>query len=173
MVKVKKAKYKRIIVAGGRDFGNYKLACKEIRKFAKELGIPLDELEVACGMAPGADNMGWNFGREFLDNRVKEMPADWENLDVENCVVGYRKGGEPYNKLAGMNRNRDMADTKRVVGVLCFWDGKSTGTQNMMKLAVDRRKTMKLKVVYYDKRQKKCGAPCTGKPSKTIFGKRK
>ncbi|QJT70968.1 putative chromosome segregation protein [Vibrio phage vB_VcorM_GR7B] len=166
-----KTNRKAIIVAGGRKFGNYKLACKEIRKFAKKLGVPLDNLEIVCGMALGADNMGRCFAMEFLDGRVVEMPADWKNLDAKPCLIKYNKYEEPYNALAGTNRNEDMANVPNVVGCLCFWDGKSPGTQDMMTRAVKRRRTMQLKVVYYDKKFKKCKPPKSGKPKKSLFSK--
>lgn len=76
-------------------------------------GVRYDEVEeIVCGMAPGADRAGFDFG-EVMGIRIKQMPADWERL----------------GKRAGKVRNRAMAEYADCA--LIFWDGDSSGSTNM------------------------------------------
>ena len=137
----------RVIIAGGRDFNDYDLLNKQINKVFKQLSDEgyltgyiendIADIEIISGKAKGADTLGEKFAKDY-GIKVKRFSADWNNLDVEPCVVKYNKYGR-YNALAGLNRNRQMAEyasQDKDLGVLiAFWDNKSTGTKNMIKLA--------------------------------------
>ena len=45
----------KVIIAGGRDFIQYEKLCKICDHILKEY----DEIEIVCGMAPGADKLGY------------------------------------------------------------------------------------------------------------------
>lgn len=132
----------RVIIAGGRDFDDYDLLRKECLKIFAQLkseGYSTDRknLEIISGEAKGADTLGKRFGIMFkLD--VVSFPAKWNDLDVEKCVIKTNKYGK-YNALAGHNRNEEMAkyasEDNEIGILLAFWDGKSTGTKNMIELA--------------------------------------
>lgn len=80
------------------------------------------EIEVVCGMANGFDEIG----RRWATTRsvpVKEMPANWAT----------------YGASAGAVRNQQMLDFSLPDGLLiAFWDQRSNGTDNMIKLANKR-----------------------------------
>ena len=59
--------------------------------------------------------------------------------------IGITKNGDKYWKLAGLHRNELMA--KEADACIVFWDGKSTGTKNMIDLA--KKYKLKLRVINY------------------------
>ncbi len=112
----------RVIVAGTRSFTDY--------NFLKE---KLDTLfqgtkptAIVCGMANGADMMGRKYAKE---NNIpaKEMKANWDK----------------YGRSAGYIRNREMA--LEADALVCFWDGESRGSKNMIDIA--RGLGLKVRVV--------------------------
>lgn len=132
----------RVIIAGGRKFNDYTLLreeCLQIFRQLKSEGYDTkrDKITIVSGAATGADTLGEKFSVEF-GLGLKEFPADWNNLDVERCVIKTNKYGK-YNALAGNNRNLEMAEYAKndsELGVLiAFHDGKSTGTKDMIDLA--------------------------------------
>ena len=112
----------KAIVAGGRDFDD-----------STRLMNVLDDLfpdgaEIVSGGARGADKLGEVYaGQKGLP--LKLFPADWE------------KNG----KAAGHIRNREMGDY--ATHLVAFWDGKSRGTQGMLKYA--EKKNLTVTVIYY------------------------
>lgn len=100
-----------LVVFGGRDFNNYELLKTTIEstKAFREGKIT----HVVCGMAQGADLLGKRWAEE-QGLEVIKRPADWDR----------------YGKAAGAIRNREMAEISD--GGIGFWDGKSTGTNNMI-----------------------------------------
>lgn len=128
----------RVIIAGGRDFYNYTLLKKECLKIFRQLkseGYNTNRQNIE--IISGEDTLGEVFAIQFkLD--VISFPAKWNDLNVEKCVIKTNKYGK-YNALAGHNRNRNMAEyasEDEELGVLiAFWNGKSTGTKNMIELA--------------------------------------
>ena len=97
----------KTVIAGSRKIKDYSELLTAI------LHCSFDITEVVCGMAVGVDQMGEKWAR--VNNLpVKEMPADWN------------KHGKP----AGPIRNRQMSLYADCAIIL--WDGKSTGTLNMI-----------------------------------------
>jgi hypothetical protein len=106
----------KVIIAGGRDFNNGQSVIYAVSKFEKEVGLIT---EIVCGMAEGADMMGFNYATMW-GIPVKEFPADWNK----------------YKKAAGPIRNKQMADYADAL--IAFWNGNSKGTMNMIVEATNR-----------------------------------
>lgn len=117
------------IVAGGRDFN-------DIDKLKKSCGATFeffDEVEIVSGMAAGADTLGLEYFKK-LGYDITEFPADWEK----------------YGRAAGPIRNREMLDyvkDKENPMLIAFWDAKSHGTYNMIKIA--REAGIEVKIFNY------------------------
>lgn len=102
----------KVIIAGGRDFDNYeylKEVCSDILK-------DINNICIVSGKAKGADSLGEQFANEY-GYIIDSHPADWNK----------------YGKSAGFIRNEEMAKTANIL--IAFWDGKSAGTKNMIKIA--------------------------------------
>lgn len=107
----------KVIIAGSRDFNDYRVLTKAIMKS----GLKIEE--VVCGMARGVDLLG----KQWADQRgiyVKEFPADWN----------------AHGRRAGPIRNAEMA--KYADALIAIWDGESKGTANMISQA--RLKNLKV-----------------------------
>ena len=120
-----------IIIAGGRDFDNYELLNQKCSIVINSL-IFKDNINIVSGKADGTDSLGERFAKENGYN-VLEFPAEWDNLNAVPCIIKVKKDGKEYNSLAGTNRNEKMAKIGNIL--IAFWDGKSKGTKNMIRLA--------------------------------------
>jgi len=114
-----------LIVAGGRDFTNYKLLKEKIDFLLSN--TDKEEVTILCGKAKGADSLGERYANENNID-VWEYPADWS------------KG-----KQAGYLRNSQMADDG--THLVAFWDGVSRGTKHMIDLAT--KKGLVVRVIKY------------------------
>lgn len=97
----------KLIVAGGRDFQNYPLMCKELDKIKETIEC------VVSGDAKGADTYGCIYARDN-DIPIRHFPADWQK----------------YGTAAGYVRNKQMGDYADEL--IAFWDGSSPGTNDMI-----------------------------------------
>lgn len=102
----------RVIVAGGRDFADYKMLSAHLDKL---LGTKskTHTIVIISGLARGADLLGKRYGEEH-GYHVAEFPAFW---DVQGRGAGYA-------------RNAEMA--KYADALIAFWDGQSSGTKHMI-----------------------------------------
>lgn len=114
----------KVIIAGSRNFNDYKLLESEMIKFLRL--VKPHEVEIVSGTARGADQLGERFASEKGCN-LKKFPADWDT----------------YGKSAGYRRNADMA--KYADACVVFWDGVSKGTKHMIDLA--EKADLSLKIV--------------------------
>jgi hypothetical protein len=114
----------KLVVAGGRRFGNYVMVKKWLDKVLKIH----PNLVIVSGNAKGADSLG-------------ERWADENNLPCEKYPADWNKHG----KRAGYIRNTEMAEIADAV--IVFWDGSSKGTANMVKIA--KELNIPVKVVRY------------------------
>ena len=107
----------KVIVAGGRDFKNYKLLKCTLDNFQQEYG---NITEVISGTAIGVDKLGEQYANEN-NIPIKRFVPDWQGL----------------GKKAGHVRNRKMGDyAKEHNGMLvAFWDKQSRGTKGMIDYA--------------------------------------
>jgi hypothetical protein len=103
----------KLIVAGGRDFNDEMLLERVLIALA-DVDYADKGISIVSGMARGADALGYQFAKA---NNVKAypFPAEWEK----------------HGTRAGFVRNAAMGDFAD--GLLAFWDGKSRGTDHMIK----------------------------------------
>ena len=114
----------RVIIAGGRDFFDYRLLESRLNRILSQK----ENVVIVSGMAKGADSLGERYARE-RGLLISYFPALWNQ----------------NGSRAGFIRNEEMA--KNADACVCFWDGKSTGTKHM----IDTAETMKiaLRVINY------------------------
>ena len=120
----------RIIVAGSRGYNDRRQFHEVLTDYIKQFDKPF--LFISGKASSGADELIIRWCKKF-SHPCKEMPADWENLDVPHPVIKTRADGKQYNAHAGHDRNLAMA--RIATHLLVFYDGKSTGTRNMLSLA--------------------------------------
>ena len=105
----------RVIIAGGRDFMELKMAHRELSRIhAYDFRIHT----VLSGGARGADAIGERWA-EALFIPVLKFPADWKS-----------------GKGAGFARNIEMAE--EADALIAFWDFVSRGTEHMIDTALWR-----------------------------------
>lgn len=115
----------RVIIAGGRNFSDYKLLKATMDKLLVNI---TDEITVVCGQAKGADTLGEQYVKE-KGYAVAYYPADWKQ----------------YGKRAGYLRNEQMA--RNADALVAFWNGESRGTKSMIDLA--KRYGLKVRIKRY------------------------
>ena len=119
----------KVIIAGSRGFSNYKLlkdTCNSVLKDKKKSY----NIIIVSGGAKGADKAGEQYAKD-CDFDLEIYPADWKK----------------HGKSAGFRRNEQMAEVAD--GLIAFWDGKSHGTEHMIKIAEE--KGIEVTVVNYGK----------------------
>lgn len=118
---------KRIVVAGCRDYNNYEEA-KEYIGYCISNIRNVKRLIFVSGGCKGADFLGERFASE-------------NGYKVEYYVAEWKK----YGRGAGPKRNELMAQIADFI--ICFWDGKSKGTESMIKLAEKYNKMLFIKEI--------------------------
>lgn len=114
----------KVIIAGSRTFNNYSL----LKEICDDFLQGFEDIEIVCGMAIGADLLGYNYAIS-KGYPIKEFIPNWKK----------------FGKKAGMLRNREMANYGNIL--IAFWDGFSTGTSNMIQEA--RKRKLVVKIVNY------------------------
>lgn len=112
----------RVIIAGPRDCNDWNLLMQALENW------PFEEIaEVVSGKAKGVDTMGEKWAKQ---NKlpITEFPAAWKEIEVEGAKIVEGPYG-PYNSLAGVWRNRDMAE---YADALLAIDLGTDGTANMI-----------------------------------------
>lgn len=109
----------RTIIAGSRGYGSIKL----IKEAVEESGFSVTE--IISGRAKGVDTAGEGYAYS-ADIDLVMFPANWNK----------------HGRAAGPIRNRRMAeyaaaDKSRPGALIAVWDGKSRGTESMIKIAHD------------------------------------
>lgn len=119
----------RVIIAGGRDFNDYKLL-KEKCDLIFANNKPVEIISGRCfapktGVCTFTTYEGINvYGADGLGEKWAEL----NNVPVK--PFPYLK---QYGKAGGPIRNRQMAEY--ATNLIAFWDGKSRGTKNMIDTA--------------------------------------
>ena len=117
----------KVIIAGGRDFGDYELlrdSCDhKLSNFHATHNIT-----IISGGARGADRLAQDYAQD-RKYHLEIMNADWET----------------HGKSAGYKRNQAMADV--ATHLIAFHDGESRGTANMIQVAT--KLGLKLCVIRY------------------------
>ena len=102
----------KVIVAGGRDFSDYQFLSSTLDRLLSRK----TDVEIVSGAARGADSLAIRYAGERLIP-LRKFPADWE-----------RDGN-----YSGYKRNVVMA--RYADACVCFWDGHSRVTADMIRLA--------------------------------------
>lgn len=118
---------KHIVIAGCRDFNDYKEA-KEYIDFCISNIRKANTIIILSGGASGADALGERYAKEN-GFKIERHPADWDK----------------YGRSAGPKRNKRMAEISDYV--ICFWDGKSRGTKSMIEYAKKYGKPIRIKQI--------------------------
>ena len=100
----------KVIIAGSRHINNPDFVAQAIA----ESGFSISE--VVSGGAAGVDTMGERWAR-LNGIPIKVFPAKWK----------------VHGKAAGPIRNQEMAEYAN--GLVAVWDGKSSGTKDMINRA--------------------------------------
>ena len=119
---------KRVAIAGCRDYTDYAQAKAYIDFCLSRIGQQYT-IVIVSGGCRGADMLGERYAREN-GLSVERYPAQWDK----------------YGRSAGPVRNREMA--RRADYVICFWDGKSRGTQSMIRYARQLGKPVMVKAIH-------------------------
>ena len=106
----------RVIIAGGRDFGDYNRLCWFMDQWVLDNDMGPDNTDFISGEAKGADILGkkWALSRGY---KVVLFPAQW---DI-------------HGKAAGYIRNKAMAD--EATHLVAWWNENSPGTGHMILIA--------------------------------------
>lgn len=106
----------RVIVCGSRKFDDKELLYKTLDDVLAEL----ETVEIVSGHAQGADRLAEEYANE-RSLKLIVFPANWKR----------------YGKVAGPIRNKGMLEYALQADplVIAFWDGKGSGTKNMISLA--------------------------------------
>jgi hypothetical protein len=133
----------KVIIAGSRKLPLRHNKIWLVADAVQKSGWAFQISEVFCGGARGIDLAGRQWAEDY-GIPVRMFNADWEDLDAPICLVKKRDGGgKEYNALAGHTRNQEMAD--KADALILVWDGKSTGSSDMLK----RAKAKGLKIYEY------------------------
>ncbi len=115
----------RVLIAGSRYFNDYNYLEEVVDDILCENYIynnRFDRIEIISGCYKGADQLGIKYAIN-RNYQLKRIPADWDS----------------YGKKAGPIRNAEMARYLKkddINGIcICFWDGQSKGTSNMINVA--------------------------------------
>ena len=106
----------RLIIAGGRDYKDFKTLCKLVDKLLADKIKQGYHIVIVSGGARGADKLGEKWAIE-------------NNIPTQIFLPDWGKHG----KSAGFVRNEDIVQNSDVV--IAFWDGKSRGTNHSIGLA--------------------------------------
>ena len=121
----------KVIIAGSRDFDNYRMLKKKVDSILSNIE---GDVEIVSGTAKGADELGEKYAR-INKIPVKQFPAPWEDIEGKpEWQIGERKDGKKYWKGAGHFRNEEMA--KYADAAILFSVNGSPGTANMYHCAI-------------------------------------
>ena len=116
-----------LTIIGSRSFQNMALMTTKLDTILENTAK--DEITIISGGAKGADTLAIQYAK-LRNIKYKEYQADWSNLFVPNARIKTGMYGK-YNANAGFDRNDLMA--YQASHCVAFWDGKSNGTQHMIK----------------------------------------
>jgi hypothetical protein len=115
----------RLIIAGGREFTDYAYLRERCDHLLSAQSGPI---EIVSGTTRGADKLG----ERYYYERVAAEP---ERFSLVRFPANWTK----FDKPAGHLRNSAMA--WYATHLIAFWDGRSTGTKNMLGTATREQLT--------------------------------
>lgn len=126
----------RIIIAGSRDFSDYKLLCRVMDQMTRKLS----EVVILSG----------NSGKLFYNHKAQKIILGADLLGEEwalsngHTVKVFPPEYDRYpKKMAPLMRNQEMVDQAQ--GLVAFWKDRSPGTKDCIERA--RKRGLKVKVV--------------------------
>ena len=115
----------KIIIAGSRNFTNYKKLSEACDHFLQNQTT----IEIVSGAHyKGADKLGELYAKG-KGYKITQFSADWNK----------------FGRASGPKRNKEMAHY--AVALIAFWDGKSKGTKHM--IAHAKSNHLKIEIIYY------------------------
>lgn len=117
-----------LLVAGSRNFTNYKLLCSLIELVLKN--HMNDNIHIVAGEAKGVDTLAKKYAYE-KGYTYHGFPADWSS----------------FGTAAGRFRNVQMhkyISSFTYRGVLCIWDGKSPGTKQNFEISKEYKNPIRV-----------------------------
>lgn len=116
----------KIIIAGGRNITDPKYVWDAMIKSNAKAKVT----EVVSGGARGVDSIAIAWAKRH-NIPYKIFKAKWDDLDAPGAVVDVHPTFDGfYNKIAGIQRNHEMGDYAEAL--VAIWDGKSSGTRDMI-----------------------------------------
>lgn len=110
----------RVIVAGGRDFNDYKLMKEKLDwLFFASDEFDAVPIKIVSGMADGADILAIRYADEREMTKIL-FPANWNY----------------HRRMAGFLRNEDML--RIATHLVAFWNGQSHGTKHIIDIAREK-----------------------------------
>lgn len=135
----------KLLIAGSRTFSDYDLLSLYVTSILSRIksDIPTvsrEEFEIVAGGAKGADELAITFAKR-KGYRYREFPADWESYGNQAGMIRNKEMAEYiYSSFRRFTDNTPFQYDEKDLGhrpyVLCFWDGKSRGTKNMIHLSL-------------------------------------
>ena len=120
----------KVIIAGSRSFRDYGLLRAKVDLLLSRKTSALTEIIIVSGHCNGADLLGEKYARE-KKYKVETFLPQWDM----------------YGKAAGPIRNAAMA--RNADALIAFWDGRSPGTENMIKEA--EKNGLEIRIIKYKK----------------------
>lgn len=108
----------RIIVAGGRKFTDFDLLCEKLDKLLSNLDK--SEILIIAGGAKGADTLAVT----YAISRGIKYHIEYAQWNLPNGLTDYSAGHTRNVKMASMATH-----------LVAFWDGRSSGTKDMLEIA--------------------------------------
>lgn len=122
----------KVIIAGSREFADFKLLCKTMDHMLSKKLSEGYSIQVISGASRGADKLGEQYAG-LRGYEVISMPADWDY----------------YGKRAGYLRNVEMANIADAL--VAFHNGVSPGTRHMIDTA--KSKGIPTKVILFEQEE--------------------
>lgn len=127
-----------LIIAGSRDFDNYKLLELKCDKILSQLKDTRNII-IRSGGAKGADKLGERYAKK-------------RGYTIQEFIPNWRPNGV-YDKSAGHKRNREMADgnkeyPSRADGLIAFSINNSSGTAGMIQYAT--KKNLQVRTIHVE-----------------------
>lgn len=119
----------KLIIAGTRTFTDYAYMKRKLDKHF----MRYRDITVLTGGARGVDTLG-------------ERWAFWWWWTVMQYIPDYQNHG----KYAPILRNQEMVEN--ATHAICFWDGKSKGTEDLIRKA--KKWGLKVRIIRFDRRKK-------------------
>lgn len=119
----------KVIIAGSRSFKDYQTLEQKCDKILNSIE---DEIWIISGTATGTDQLGEKYAQK-RGYYLLECPARWQDISGKpSSQIGTTSAGSPYWKLAGHERNREMAEIADALIAFNRGATGSGGTNNMI-----------------------------------------